>query len=175
MSRETTLSQAVLGTDSIWRKALLVLGGTAFIAVAAQVSIPLKPVPMTLQTLAILTVGFAYGSRLGAVTLLAYLAEGAVGLPVFANGANGMREAMDIMVRGHVTRIEMHLSDFKIIPRDKAVENFSQEAAFFFAQPSSDAHINSDNVTIGFNKNITRMHIRMEKPIPERMQKKGLN
>jgi biotin transport system substrate-specific component len=48
------------------------------------------PVPMTLQTLAILLVGFAFGMRLGAATLVAYLAEGAMGLPVFANGLNGI-------------------------------------------------------------------------------------
>ncbi|WP_306046241.1 biotin transporter BioY [Nioella sp. MMSF_3534] len=90
MSREMTLSQAVIGTGSTARKAMLVLAGSAFIAVAAQISVPMLPVPMTLQTLAILMVGFAYGSRLGAATLLAYLAEGAMGLPVFANGMNGL-------------------------------------------------------------------------------------
>jgi len=90
MSREMTLSQAVIGTGSTARKVMLVLAGSAFIAVAAQISVPMLPVPMTLQTLAILMVGFAYGSRLGALTLLAYLAEGAMGLPVFANGMNGL-------------------------------------------------------------------------------------
>lgn len=90
MSREMTLSQAVIGTGSTARKAMLVLAGSAFIAVAAQISVPMLPVPMTLQTLAILMVGFAYGARLGALTLVAYLAEGAMGLPVFANGMNGL-------------------------------------------------------------------------------------
>ncbi|WP_084667965.1 biotin transporter BioY [Nioella nitratireducens] len=90
MTRETTLSQAVLGTQSTTRKALLVLAGSAFIAVAAQISVPMLPVPMTLQTLAILMVGFTFGSRLGAATLVAYLLEGAMGLPVFANGMNGL-------------------------------------------------------------------------------------
>ncbi|WP_420394933.1 biotin transporter BioY [Nioella sp.] len=90
MSREMTLSQAVIGTGSTARKAMLVLAGSAFIAVAAQISVPMLPVPMTLQTLAILIVGFAYGARLGALTLVAYLTEGAMGLPVFANGMNGL-------------------------------------------------------------------------------------
>jgi biotin transport system substrate-specific component len=89
MSRETTLSQAILGRETLLYKALLVLGGSVFIAVSAQVSIPMIPVPITLQTLAILMVGFAFGSRLGALTALVYLAEGFMGLPVFANGANG--------------------------------------------------------------------------------------
>jgi biotin transport system substrate-specific component len=90
MGRDTTLLSAALGEASLLRKALLVIGGSLFIALAAQVSVPMIPVPMTLQTLAILMVGFAFGSRLGAATLVAYLAEGAAGLPVFANGMNGV-------------------------------------------------------------------------------------
>lgn len=85
MAHENTLIQA----DSLVRKSALVLGGSLFIAIAAQVSVPMYPVPMTLQTLAILLVGFAMGSRLGALAVVAYLAEGLVGLPVFANGMNG--------------------------------------------------------------------------------------
>ncbi|MDW4548147.1 biotin transporter BioY [Defluviimonas sp. D31] len=83
-----TLSDALFPTRSLLARALMVLGGSVFIALAAQVSVPMVPTPMTLQTLAILIVGFAYGARMGAVTLLAYLAEGAAGLPVFANGLN---------------------------------------------------------------------------------------
>lgn len=81
-----TLTQATFGTDTLLKKALLVLAGTAFIAIAAQISIPFFPVPLTMQTLAILIVGMTFGSRLGAVTVIAYLLEGAAGLPVFANG-----------------------------------------------------------------------------------------
>lgn len=86
--RAQVLTQAVIGHETLLRKAGLVLGGSLFIALAAQVSVG-WPVPMTLQTLAILIVGLTFGSRLGAVTLLAYLAEGAAGLPVFAHGMNG--------------------------------------------------------------------------------------
>lgn len=81
-----TLTQATFGTDTLIKKALLVLAGTAFIAIAAQISIPFFPVPLTMQTLAILIVGLTFGSRLGAMTVVAYLLEGAAGLPVFANG-----------------------------------------------------------------------------------------
>ena len=83
MGRDMTLLSATLGQEGLLRKALLVLGGTLFIALAAKVSIPLWPAPMSLQTLAILMVGFSFGSRLGAVTVLAYLAQGALGLPMF--------------------------------------------------------------------------------------------
>ncbi len=71
------------------RSAALVIAGSVFIALAAQITVPMWPVPITLQTLAVLLVGFAFGSRLGAATVLAYLAEGAAGLPVFAGGNNG--------------------------------------------------------------------------------------
>lgn len=84
--RDTTLAGALIGRETIVKQAGLVLGGSLFIALAAQVLVPFYPVPMTLQTLAILIVGLSFGARLGAATLLAYLAEGAMGLPVFAGG-----------------------------------------------------------------------------------------
>ncbi len=83
-----TLSQALVPPRSLLSRALMVLGGSAFIALSAQVSVPMIPVPMTLQTLAILIVGLSFGARLGALTVVAYLAEGAMGLPVFANGGS---------------------------------------------------------------------------------------
>ncbi|MBF9032381.1 biotin transporter BioY [Rhodobacterales bacterium HKCCE3408] len=86
MTSTQTLSQAVWNGSGLMRNVVLVLAGTALIALAAQVTVRLLPVPMTLQTLAILVVGFGYGARLGTATLIAYLAEGAMGLPVFAGG-----------------------------------------------------------------------------------------
>lgn len=83
-----TLTQALVPAQSRLGRAALVLGASALIAVAAQVAVPMFPVPMTLQTLAILTVGFALGARLGAAALVAYLLEGAMGLPVFAHGGS---------------------------------------------------------------------------------------
>ena len=78
-----TLLTVTFGDQTLLRRALLVVAGSLFIALAAKIAVPMWPVPVTLQTLAILLVGFAYGSRLGAVTVLAYLAQGFVGLPVF--------------------------------------------------------------------------------------------
>jgi biotin transport system substrate-specific component len=63
-----------------------VLLGSALIAAAAQVQVPMFPVPMTMQTFAVLAIAMLYGSRLGALTVIAYLVEGALGLPVFAGG-----------------------------------------------------------------------------------------
>ena len=64
----------------------LVLGATVFIALSAQVAIPVpfSPVPITGQTLAVLLTGALLGSRLGALAVLLYLLEGSLGLPVFA-------------------------------------------------------------------------------------------
>ena len=85
--RDTVLTKAVIGRESLLKNVGLVLGGSLFIAMAAQVSIG-WPVPMTLQTLAILIVGLTFGSRLALATLVTYLGYGAMGLPVFANGGS---------------------------------------------------------------------------------------
>src|SRR6266446_3012077 len=72
-------------TLSIRRAAAVVLGALV-VAGAAQVSVPLPgtPVPMTLQPMAVLLVGGLLGARLGALSMILYLAMGAAGLPVFA-------------------------------------------------------------------------------------------
>lgn len=89
-----TLTTALLPGLSLPKKAALAVAGSLFIALAAQIAVPFYPVPMTLQTLAILIVGLTFGSRLGGATLLLYLAEGAMGLPVFANGAGSLAYMM---------------------------------------------------------------------------------
>ena len=70
--------------------AVLVVLFSAFVALTAQVEIPLWPVPLTLQTLGVLFTGAVLGSRRGALALLLYLTEGTLGLPVFAGGASGV-------------------------------------------------------------------------------------
>jgi biotin transport system substrate-specific component len=59
--------------------------GTALLTVSAKVQVPLPFVPMTMQTLVVLIIGASYGWRLGGATVALYLAEGAMGIPVFAN------------------------------------------------------------------------------------------
>ena len=68
------------------RLVILALAGTALLTLSAKINVPMWPVPMTMQTFAVLAIGMAYGWRLGGATLLLYLVEGAVGLPVFAKG-----------------------------------------------------------------------------------------
>lgn len=84
---------------AVWRRslasraaadAILILAGSALVALSAQVVVPLPftPVPITGQTFAVLFVGALLGSRRGALALTAYLLEGAAGLPVFAGGGS---------------------------------------------------------------------------------------
>tara|TARA_B100000963_G_C22579539_1_gene650154 strand:+ start:1004 stop:1585 length:582 start_codon:yes stop_codon:yes gene_type:complete len=74
-------------TDSAVSKLLAVLAGIALLTISAHIKIPFYPVPLTMQTLIVLSIGMTYGVRLGGVTLLGYLAAGFIGLPVFAGGA----------------------------------------------------------------------------------------
>jgi len=66
------------------RQITLAIVGSLLIALASKIQIPFYPVPMTLQTLMVLTIGMAYGWRLAVATLVLYLLEGAVGFPVFS-------------------------------------------------------------------------------------------
>ena len=66
------------------RNILLAVVGAQLIWLSAKIQVPFHPVPMTMQTFMVLGLGMAYGWRLGAATVLLYLAQGAMGLPVFA-------------------------------------------------------------------------------------------
>jgi biotin transport system substrate-specific component len=68
---------------------VLVIAGTALTAGAAQLMIPLEPVPFTMQTFAVLLVGTAIGPVRGALSMLLYAVIGAFGLPVFAGASSG--------------------------------------------------------------------------------------
>ena len=84
---ETLLERLLPNTaaQSTWlRDAVVVLAGSILLTASAKLALPFYPVPMTLQTLVVLCLGVVLGPRLGALAVLAYLAEGAIGLPVFA-------------------------------------------------------------------------------------------
>jgi biotin transport system substrate-specific component len=66
------------------RNAFLAVAGTILLAISAKVHIPFWPVPLTMQTFVVLVLGMAFGWKLGAATMLLYLAQGAIGLPVFS-------------------------------------------------------------------------------------------
>lgn len=88
----TVLSDHIWRTEgtALWvKRAVLVAAGVAALALAAKVSVPVppSPVPVTLGTFAVLSIGAAYGPRLGLVTILAYMLVGVLGFDVFAGSS----------------------------------------------------------------------------------------
>jgi len=95
-------------TESFWqaennallvKRIVLVIAGIFALAVAAKIKLPIppSPVPVTMGTFAVLTIGAAYGPRLGLVTIFGYMLIGALGFDVFANSsaeANGLTYMM---------------------------------------------------------------------------------
>jgi biotin transport system substrate-specific component len=77
-------------TPTLLRHIALIVVGASFVALCAQVYIPTQPVPFTGQTFGVLLVGGALGFRRSVLALLLYLAIGAIGLPVFAQGKAGL-------------------------------------------------------------------------------------
>jgi biotin transport system substrate-specific component len=77
-------------TSAALRDGALILAGSALVALSSKVQLPAWPVPMTLQPLAVLLVGMSLGARRGCLALIAYLLEGAAGLPVFAHPGAGL-------------------------------------------------------------------------------------
>ena len=78
------------GTSTYITNILLILFGTILLAISSKIQVPFWPVPMTMQTFIVFLIGMTYGWRLSFFTLLAYLVEGALGLPVFAKGGGLM-------------------------------------------------------------------------------------
>ena len=81
-----TLSAAVWSQsqDSMVRKLALAVVGSLLLTLSAKTQVPFYPVPMTMQTFVVLAMGMALGWRLAGATVVLYLAQGAMGLPVFA-------------------------------------------------------------------------------------------
>lgn len=91
MQQSFTSKAAVSGNSVVTsRRIVAVLAGTAFLSLSSYVTVPMWPVPLTLQTLAVALVGAFYGWRLGGITIVAWLLEGLAGLPVLAGGTGGV-------------------------------------------------------------------------------------
>ena len=84
-----SLRATVFPRSTVLTQGLFVVGGIGFIALLAQISIPVpgSPVPVTGQTLAVLLIGTTYGARLGFITFASYLLAGIAGAPIFAHSA----------------------------------------------------------------------------------------
>ncbi len=72
------------------REVLIAIGASVLLALSAKVEIPSWPVPMTMETFAVLAVGATLGARRGGIAVALWLAEGAFGLPVFAGATAGL-------------------------------------------------------------------------------------
>ncbi len=89
MKNNSTLINSILESYKIntyFKNITLILFGTLLLAISSKVQVPFWPVPMTMQTFIVFIIGMAYGWKLAFSTLIAYLLEGALGLPVFAKG-----------------------------------------------------------------------------------------
>ena len=78
-----------LQSRSVGWKVAAVLFGSLFLTLSSYIEVPMVPVPVTMQTFAVGLVGALYGWRLGGLTIMVWLAQGAMGLPVLAGGAAG--------------------------------------------------------------------------------------
>ncbi|MEL7212591.1 MAG: biotin transporter BioY [Pseudomonadota bacterium] len=87
------------GTALRVKQAVLVALGIVALAVCAKITIPMWPVPLTMGTFAVLTIGAAYGPRLGLATILGYLLVGAFGFDVFA-GSSAEKYGITYMMGG---------------------------------------------------------------------------
>lgn len=90
---ETLLETALAPLDFV-RQVGLVIGFSLLTALSAQIVIPVGAIPITGQTFAVLLTGALLGSRLGAITMIVYLVEGASGLPFFSGGHGGLLHLM---------------------------------------------------------------------------------
>ncbi|MEM7054378.1 MAG: biotin transporter BioY [Pseudomonadota bacterium] len=68
---------------------IAVLAGTLALTLSSYLEVPMIPVPMTMQTYAVVLIGALFGWRLGTITVLAWLAQAAIGLPVLSGGSGG--------------------------------------------------------------------------------------
>ena len=70
--------------SKLLKNLFIALIGSILLAISAKIKIPFYPVPMTMQTLVVLIIGIGFGWRLGVATIMLYLFEGIIGLPVFS-------------------------------------------------------------------------------------------
>lgn len=79
------------GDHAVAKKAVAILAGSVLLALCSWISVPMIPVPMTMQTYGVLLLGVLLGWRLAGASVLLYLAEALAGLPVLAGGAFGLK------------------------------------------------------------------------------------
>jgi biotin transport system substrate-specific component len=95
-----SLRATVFPRSTALTQALFIVGGVGFIALLAQIAIPVpgSPVPVTGQTLAVLLIGTTYGARLGVLTFATYLLAGVAGAPIFAPSGTSANHGIDRLI-----------------------------------------------------------------------------
>lgn len=95
-----SLRATVFPHSTALTQGLFIAGGVGFIALLAQIAIPVpgSPVPVTGQTLAVLLIGTTYGARLGVLTFATYLLAGVAGAPIFAPSATSANHGIDRLI-----------------------------------------------------------------------------
>ncbi len=88
-TQTTTLATAVFPPTTLWRDIILIVAGSLLIALSAQITLPMWPVPITGQTFGVLLIAALLGRR-STLSVILYLVQGALGLPFFAGGAAGV-------------------------------------------------------------------------------------
>ncbi|MDC1296639.1 biotin transporter BioY [Alphaproteobacteria bacterium] len=89
MKHSSTLINQIFqtsGISSFVRNTLLILFGSFLLGISSKIQVPFWPVPMTMQTFVVFLIGMSYGWKLSFLTLLTYVFQGVIGLPVFATG-----------------------------------------------------------------------------------------
>jgi biotin transport system substrate-specific component len=87
---EAISSPVLTDSQRLTRTTAVVLAGTLLLVASSWIAVPMWPVPVTMQTYAVIVLGALLGARLGTLTVMAWLAEAAMGLPVLAHGAAGL-------------------------------------------------------------------------------------
>ncbi len=101
-ANDRVLAEAILpqeGQAKLVKQAVLVVAGILALAIAAKIKVPMWPVPITMGTFAVLTIGAAYGPRLGLATIIGYMIIGALGFDVFA-GSSAEKFGLTYMMGG---------------------------------------------------------------------------
>lgn len=82
-------SPAVLA-PTLWRQLLAILAAGLLMTISSRLEVPMYPVPMTMQTLAVLLIGGVLGARMAAFAVSVWLLQGLAGLPIFSGGGAGI-------------------------------------------------------------------------------------
>ena len=92
-----------------------------------------------------------------------------------ADGADGLREILDRMMRRHIAGLEMHFGDAAIVAGDEAQQDLGEEAPLLHAEPAHDAEINRDQPAGIVEEQIAGMHVGMEEAVAQRVAQKALD